>query len=608
MKGLPLLLISMAFAAEGGDPGDYPAYALPPTRAVHDGGYDPMQSRLFATTRTRLQINLAGYWQFRTDPSHEGEARHFADTFPAETTLWVPGTWNVHPRYSHYVGAAWLRRSFEVPVAGHLRIRFGAVLYRASVWLDGELLGSHEGGYTPFSFAVANARAGTHVLTVRADNTLSEATVPKQGVDWFAYGGIDRPVYVEVVPAAWIEAFDIVPKLLPNGSADVRAKIRLRNVGPAKREKIRLEIDGAVQAAGTFEIGPGETTVVLETSIAKPRLWSPAGPELYSARAVVGESLDDQFTRFGVRSIRIDGPRILLNEKPFKLRGVNRHEDHPDWGSALPPYLLRRDFEIIKSIGANAVRGHYPPSEMFLDYCDEGGLAFMDEVPAWQSGPAQLSQPEVQESIRRAFREMVARDANHPSVITWSLGNEWLEPDRCYTVARSLLQYARTVDSSRPLLLVTSDYSGKLHELVDVIATNWGLYDWYDPATQPEDSLSKKSLDNLRRIHETYPDKPLILSEFGGAESQPGWHDWSSAKWSEEFQARNVTGSGSLGLSESWLSGGCVWQFADSRSAPERILAGRLHGWNGKGILDEYRRPKTAYFDLRRLYRSFAAK
>ena len=123
-----------------------------------------------------------------------------------------------------------------------------------------------------------------------------------------------------------------------------------------------------------------------------PRLWSPDSPFLYSGRLYLQENRDDQFTRFGVRYFTLDGFQIRLNGKRFKLAGANHHDDHPDWGSALPPHIIRQDIEILKRMGANAVRGHYPTDEMFMDYCDENGLVFMNEVPAWQYSTAAVGQ------------------------------------------------------------------------------------------------------------------------------------------------------------------------------------------------------------------------
>jgi beta-glucuronidase len=339
-----------------------------------------------------------------------------------------------------------------------------------------------------------------------------------------------------------------------------------------------------------------------DLTIARPRIWSPEEPNLYSARAVVGS--DDQFTRFGIREIGLRGNQILLNGQRVKLRGVNRHDDHPEWGSAAPAYLIRQDVEIMKRLGANAARMHYPPVEMFLDYCDQNGLLFLEEVPSWQYRAEQLAKPAIQEKIKRHFREMLERDAGHVAVLTWSLGNEWPDPDKSYDVIKSLVAYARSLDRSHPITFVTGgSHVWRVHELVDVISVNWAKYQWYDPVTYLDPEEGKKSIADLERIRARYPEKPVIVTEFGGAESQAGWHNWGNVKWSEEFQARNVEDSGRYALAEDWLSGGCVWQFSDTRTAPDRFLAGRLHGWNGKGIVDAQRSPKLAYYRLQELVR-----
>ena len=564
-----------------------------------------MGSRLFRTTSMRQQVNLSGWWDFVADPKDTGETERYFEHFPKpETVLWVPGTWNVQPRYWQYVGPGWYRRTFELPQSGNARIEFSGVFYRATVWLDGQCLGRHEGGYLPFSLLVRDTNKGGHTLVVRADNRLDDISLPKRNVDWFPYGGIGRPVYVEMVPDVFVERFHVALMEMSNGTARMRASVSVRNAARPGREKMTLWIDGAEVRTEVREIGAGVIDLQVEFELKQPRLWSPDAPNLYSARVAVGN--DDQFTRFGVRSIVARGNQILLNGQRIKLRGVNRHEDHPDWGSALPAHLIRQDIEILKRLGANAVRSHYPPAEMFLDFCDQHGLLVMDEVPSWQYRREQLATTEVQQKIKHSFGEMVERDGGHAAILTWSLGNEWPEPDRSYDVIKSLLEYARSVDNSHLLTFVTGGPTPwRVHELADVICVNWAKYQWYEPATYLDDEEGKKSVAELEQIHQRYPAKPVILTEFGGAESQAGWHNWGNVKWSEEYQARNVEDSGQYALEQDWLSGGCVWQFFDTRTTPERILAGRLHGWNAKGILDAQRNPKLAFYRLQELFRRY---
>jgi beta-glucuronidase len=605
-----LLLCVLGLTAAAQFP-EIPPSVLPAAKNVFDDGQDPMRSRLFRTTTARTQIDLGGWWDFVTDPSDTGEAKGYPATFPdPETRLWVPGTWNALAAFWHYSGPAWYRREFETAADGNLRLRFGGVFYRSAIWLDGQRLGGHEGGYLPFAFAAPDLKKGRHVLVVRVDNRLGDTTLPKRNVDWFPYGGIDRPVYAEMVAPVYVERFHVIPESIRVESAQLKVRVELRNLGPNEESvTLAFSADGGKPSTHRHTAGRGASTAEWIVPLERPRFWSPGRPNLYSARVAVNGASDDQFTRFGVREVRVAGTSILLNGARIKVMGANRHEDHPDWGSGSPPNLLRQDIEILTRLGANAVRSHYALPEMFLDFCDQYGLLFLSEVPAWQYGARQLQSGEIQDKILNHLNEMVARDMNHPSIVSWSLGNEWSEPDRSYDAIRSMMERARRVDPTRLLTFVTGGaHVWRVQELVDVICVNWARYQWYDPFTTLDRQEGETSVASLNRIHERYPDKPVILTELGGAEAEAGWHNWGNAKWSEEFQARNVEDSALYALEQDWISGGCVWQYCDTRSAPERFLAGRLHGWNGKGVLDAYRNPKLAFYRLQQVFHAQAAK
>lgn len=588
---------------------EMPPFVLPVAKMNRDDGQDAMGSRLFKTTATRLQVQLGGFWDFITDQHGQGEAQKYFERFPnPETRMWIPGTWNTYPRYWHYQGPTWLRRTFTLPQNGHWRFRFGGVFYLCKVWLDGRLLGEHEGAYSPFTFVATNIKMGQHTLIVRADSTLTDDTLPSNVVDWFPYGGIFRPIYAELVPDSFIDGFHVIPSNITAQAATVSIKVFTRNLSAQPSQKrVSLEIDGQQAYSGLHQLNGADSTIEFKTVLKNPKLWAPSDPILFSARVVLGEGEDDQFSRFGVRSFAAAGNRILLNGRHFKLMGANRHDDHPDWGSALPPQIIRQDIEILKRMGANAVRGHYPPDEMFMDYCDANGLVFMNEIPAWQYQPGQLARQTVQEKMKSQFRDMVYRDMNHPSVFSWSLGNEWPEFDKSQDVIKTLLEYARAIDSTHFITFVTGGaHTGRVTSLVDIICTNWAQYQWYEPMTYLDKDDGERSIAVLNAVRSSFPDKPVILTEFGGAESQAGWHNWGNVKWSEEYQARNVFDSGGYALDQDWISGGCVWQFCDTRSNPLRILGGRLRGWNAKGVVDSYRSPKMAFYKLQELFHQHA--
>ena len=150
---------------------EIPASVLAPALEESNDAGDPMASRLFRTTSTRPQIQLGGFWDFVTDSAGKGEAERYFASFPRpETRMWIPGTWNCYARYWHYEGAAWLRHKFEVPSEGSLRLRFAGVFYLAKVWVDGKLVGEHEGGYTAFAFLHDRMAKGEHEIVVRVDN------------------------------------------------------------------------------------------------------------------------------------------------------------------------------------------------------------------------------------------------------------------------------------------------------------------------------------------------------------------------------------------------------------------------------------------------------
>jgi len=579
---------------------------------------DPMQSRMFRTTDIRKQINLAGFWNFITDPDSTGEEKNYHGSFPKpETQLWVPGTWNCIPRYWQYQKPAWYQRMFYIPEKGNLHIRFESVFYLAKVWFDGQLLGEHEGGYSPFTFDIPDVSKGDHELIVCVDNSLNDETLPKDGVDWFPYGGIYRPVYVELISDPYIDNFHLIPSEISENEATFNVKAFIKSIKTVSITKdVSLFINGKRYYSQNHEISATNSSIQFEITIEKPRLWSPETPYLYLARLVLGNEDDDLYTRFGIREFTTKDSEIYLNGERFKLMGANHHDDHPDWGSALPPHIIRQDIEIYKRMRANAARGHYPPSEMFMDFCDEYGIVFMNEVPSWQYRPEQMANPVVKEKIKKQYFDMVYRDMNHPAIFSWSLGNEWREFEKSYDDIKELVDYARTIDQSHFITFIAGGaHVDRSYELIDIICTNWSKYQWYWNPTYKSDSsddrpkstilnedVGKESIRRLKKIHEIYPNKPIILTEFGGSGSQAGWHNWGNVKWSEEYQARNVWDSGLYGLETDWISGGCVWQFCDTRTTQLRMLGPRLRGWNVKGVVDGYRQPKMAFYKLQELF------
>jgi beta-glucuronidase len=432
-------------------------------------------------------------------------------------------------------------------------------------------------------------------------------SVPKTNTDWFPYGGIYRPVYAEIIPDVRIQQIKALPALISDKKALIKTEVLINNIAAQTITRdLKVILNGQVKQIISVKCKTGVSKHDLEFVINDPGLWSPESPSLYSLGAEIGKKEDDQFTRIGIRSFRKDSYRLFLNDEPFKFMGVNHHDDHPDWGSAMPPELIKKDIEIIKALHANSIRCHYPPSELFLDLCDQYGLVFFEEIPAWQLTPEMMANPVVKQKMKDQFVEMVDRDYNHPSVFCWSIGNEWREMEKSLNDLKEILEFAQGIDSTHFVTLVIGGASyDRSFEFSDLYTTNWDEYDWYGDQTVPDSTIAKSRIERLAAIHSRFPDHPIILSEVGGACSQAGWHNWGNIKWSEEFQAINNVESAEFSLFTEWMSGGFVWQFCDTRSAPTRILTARLRGWNAKGIVDHNRNPKMTYYRLQELFKNY---
>lgn len=558
---------------------------------------------LYDRTPLRRKVDLDGWWDFVIDSDDQGEqARYFSD-FPFDESrhTTVPGVWETQAGYEDYQGVAWYRKEFEAPWMGPCLITFGAVAYIAKVWLNGEYLGEHEGDFTSFRF-LAELSDDVNELVVRVDNRHTDESLPKAVVDWYPYGGITRSVVCEEIEDAYIERIQIVGHT--DGQVDVRAYVRNHSDEDLDLD-LTLSVLDAEPIRRTITLGAGVRVVEeLRAQIHEPELWSPQDPVLYEAIVTLGDDL--YVERFGLREVRTEGPQILLNGEPIWLRGVNRHEDHPDWGFALPERLMLKDIDIILALSCNAVRGsHYPNHPTFLDLCDENGLLFFAEVPGWQYNAHQLSHSPTKDKLGSMLEEMVTEQFNHPSIIVWSLHNECdtevsREPDLdVRTATEELFSLARSLDDTRLITYVSHRYWNDKHfDLADLVCLNEYI-GWYVDDLDGADFPAY-----LQRMAEMVPDKPILITEFG-AGGLYGYHSMAARKWSEEHQAGQLIQQ-IMDMRDVPNVAGCfIWQYCDILSNPERAIR-RPRSMNNKGLVDEYRRPKLAFHDVAELFEMLA--
>ena len=566
-------------------------------------------TRLFPEHHIRKVQSLSGAWSFLIDPQDLGiKENWFAGLTDGETVI-VPSVWNNESHLLNYEGVAWYEKRFYTK-GGCLRFCFDAVMTEATVWLDGELLGEHYGGFTAFEFIVPDVDEGEHILTVRVDNRFDAHSIPQKKVDWYHYGGITRDVSVETLEGICVLSYRMDYTLSDNITSltgVVSVDCYNSNVHNSE-EKLTVMIGDTCVYDEIVEIsGSSYQTIVLpEFSLNDIRLWDVGKPELYDV--VFKTECDDLRDRVGFRKIETANGKILLNGKSVEIRGVNRHEEHADFGMAFPIARMKHDIDLIKDLSCNAIRGaHYPNSKAFLDFLDEQGIMFWSEIPIWGVGFSEeaLADPIVVSRGLEMHKEMVKQYFNHPSIIMWGMHNEiFAYTQAAYDMSKLYYSYLKKNGGNRLVVYAACHVMTDIClEFSDVLCINL-YYGWYNGGLetwQPE-------LDAFRERCKTLgiDDRPVIMSEFGAA-ALYGFHDTECTKWSEEFQADLLKFCLTLFHERSEMVGSFVWQFCDVRACGEMGLT-RARGYNNKGILNENRRPKTAYYTVKECYSAFASE
>jgi beta-glucuronidase len=591
-------------------------------------------------TETRSVRDLGGVWDFCPDAGDVGLKAHWeSQPWPAVMPMPVPASFNditADARVRDHVGPVWYRRAAHCPEAWRsqqVRLRFGAAAHRAMVWVNGKLLCTHHGGFLPFEADAAPllrfGPEGANTIVVRIDNILDWTTLPPGEVkyagaggntrgaprarqdyfhDFFNYAGLHRPVRLVTQPALGIENIRTRVARIEDGAAALLV-VETETAAPKCRVTL-ANPRGVTVAEGTSRPGAGHAC---ELRVATPRWWSPDTPALYELKIEAleddGRLRDCYRLPLGLRTVRVDGDRFLLNERPFYFRGFGRHEDADLRGKGHDDAVNIRDINLLRWIGANSVRtSHYPYAEEFLRLADREGIAVIGECPAVglyrfdeQENPVTpiFTEEKAGGALRRhhldTVRDMITRDLNHACILMWSLGNETATHEDVavgHFIAATRL--ARTLDPSRPLTIVECNYPrhSRIGDLVDVIAVN-RYYGWYidcgDLASIPE-KIRAELYEWRRRWR-----KPVLLSEYG-ADTIAGLHMLPATMFSEEFQVEYLKAFNNALDMHPFIIGEHVWVFADF--ATKQGIT-RIDG-NRKGVFTRQRQPKAAAFYLRR--------
>ena len=508
----------------------------------------PLRGADFACASTEM-FSLSGLWLFKLDRENRGNVENwYRSEMPVEDWIpvIVPHTWQIEADSSDYQGAAWYRATFEAPErwgGQSVRVEFEAVFHSAEVWLNGQRVGKHlRSGYTAFTLDLTPALrpGGLNTLVVRVDNSFDDAMLPRgNSFDWTVDGGLIRPVHLLIAPRVCIERVDVdaLPHL-ESASADLVVHAALRNdsedladltLSYEVSEDDSRQVVARQRGAMTISLkaGSAEMVALPHAALRNPRLWHFDHPQLYRLELRIersGKVVHSADTTFGVRKIEAKDRGFYLNGERIWLMGVERMAgSNPQYGMAEPESWIRHDHDDMKELNAVFTRVHWQQDRRVLEYCDRHGILVQVEIPGW--GPntfkGMTSEPsaEIMQNGLDQLREMISRDRNHPCILSWGVCNEvdgQNPPAQAFV--RRMYKEAKQLDPHR---LVTYA-SNSLHKTperdvageMDFIMWNEYYESWLGGGI---DDVGR----NLEAIRRAFPEKVLVISEYGYCECRP---------------------------------------------------------------------------------------
>ena len=555
-----------------------------------------------------VDVQEEGYYDYRMNPTPWGFFRNAKPQRPEDLieydfdkapVMQVPGDWNTQDsQLFFYEGTVWFYKQFRLErkeQRGGKRtlLYFGAVNYEAYVYVNGQLAGHHEGGFTPFNFDVTDLlQDGDNVVIVKVDNKRRAAHVPTLIFDWWNYGGITRDVLLAEVNPVYIENYSLQLTNLKTKELSFSAQLNHKE----SDKEITLSIP-ELRIKKTFKTNAEGIVHSSQFTVHSPqlKLWSPESPILYKVEIQMGdEVIRDEI---GFRTIETRGKQILLNGKPVYLRGISIHEEKAYGGgranSTADAHTL---LSWAKELGCNFVRlAHYPHNEYAVREAERMGLLVWSEIPVYWT--IAWTNPQTYQNAERQLTDMIRRDQNRANVIIWSIANETPHSAERDTFLSRLATKARSLDNTRLISMAmevtsASNYKNRLqdnmNEYVDVISFNEYI-GWY------------RDVNDASKMEWEIPyDKPVIISEFGGG-AKYGLHGAKNQRWTEEFQENLYRENIAMLEKIDGLAGTTPWILKDFRS-PRRVLNGIQDYYNRKGLFSDQGEKKKAFYVLRDWY------
>ena len=550
-----------------------------------------------------VDIQDSGYYDYRLNISDNGffmneKPKNQDDLveydFDKAPQMDIPSDWNTKDdKLFFYEGTIWFKKSFNYTINPQKKVilYFGAVNYESIIYLNGELIGKHEGGFTPFNFDITKQiRNGENFVILKVDNKRRAENIPTLIFDWWNFGGITRDVYILETNNIYIQNYHIT--LNKQNKKQINIKIELNTRISNK------PIEITIPELGIFKILKTNTNGIV-SDVLNPKkiiLWTPKNPKLYTV--ILKLENEEIYDKIGFRTIEVLDKKILLNGNPIFLRGVNVHDVKPLTDGRANSYA---DAKIIlswaKDLGCNFVRlVHYPHNEYMIREAEKEGILVWSELPlywtiAWDNSDTYLN-------AKNQLTDMILRDINRANVIIWSISNETPRGSSRDIFLSNLITYARKLDDTRLITMATevirigatNIINDTMNNNVDIVSFN-NYYGWY----------GKVNLTEAEKMKWFIPyNKPVIISEFG-AGAKYGYHGKNNYRWTEEFQDNVYIYNLKMIENIDGLAGTVPWLLNDFLS-PRRVLNEIQDFHNRKGFCSEKGEKKLAFYTMQKWY------
>ena len=497
-----------------------------------------------------------------------------------------------------YEGTVWYHKKFRAkPKADkNYFLYFGAANYRKVVYINGQRLGEHEGGFTPFQFEVSeHLREGKNVVVVKVDNSRRKEDVPNLQTDWWNYGGLTRDVLLIETPQTYIQ--DYFLHLDPQNPRYVQGYVQLKG-NKIEQQEVNIKIAGTRYSTTLQTDQNGRGSFRFKAS--RLERWSVKNPKRYKVQ--LNTAVDTIIEQLGFRTVEIKGRDILINGHSTFLRGICYHNEIPESGRrASTESDCRSLLNKARALNTNFCRlGHYPHPEFAPQIADQMGQLLWEEIPVYWS--TDWDNEETFEVAMEQLTALIHRDKNRASVIIWSMANETPKSEARLDFLKKMVDFTKAHDPTRIVsaaLLLNWDRLMKekiasmddpFSDYVDMVAVNEYLA-WYGERNPPVyDKVEWELTSN----------KPLMHSECGGG-ALYGLPGDSSQLWTEVYQAWLYKELTEMLARQEELRGVTPWILNDFRS-PRRMLADIQDGWNRKGLLSEKGDKKAAWYTLKAFY------